>query len=93
MNGFYGVKTNDSRPNASRQRDPAMNPWDTFRAMFKRMNELAEEQFKVTILAVTDQPGEQMWLIRQDCSEHFFYFSVSYNRPYEKLTFKRREFG
>ena len=22
------------------QRDPAMNPWDTFRAMYKRMDEL-----------------------------------------------------
>jgi hypothetical protein len=40
MNGFYGIKTNDSRPNAS-QENPAMNPWDTFRAMYKRMDELA----------------------------------------------------
>ena len=40
MNGFYGVKANDSRPN-NNQRDPAMNPWDTFRAMYKRMDELA----------------------------------------------------
>jgi hypothetical protein len=40
MNGFYGIKTNEVRPNANQQ-DPAMNPWDTFRAMYKRMNELA----------------------------------------------------
>lgn len=40
MNGFYGIKTNDSRPDND-QRDPAMNPWDTFRAMYKRMGELA----------------------------------------------------
>jgi hypothetical protein len=40
MNGFYGIKTNDARPNAHQQ-DPSMNPWDTFRAMYKRMDELA----------------------------------------------------
>jgi len=40
MNGFYGIKTNDARPNDN-QDDPAMNPWDTFRAMYKRMKELA----------------------------------------------------
>ncbi len=39
MNGFYGIKTTDSRPNTG-QRDPSMNPWDTFREMFRRMNEL-----------------------------------------------------
>jgi hypothetical protein len=39
MNGFYGIKSTDERPNA-RQQDPAMNPWDTFRAMYKRMDEL-----------------------------------------------------
>ncbi len=39
MNGFYGIKSTDERPNA-RQQDPSMNPWDTFRAMYKRMDEL-----------------------------------------------------
>jgi hypothetical protein len=42
MNGFYGIKTNDARPNA-RQQDPSMNPWDTFRAMYTRMDELSKE--------------------------------------------------
>jgi N-acetyl-beta-hexosaminidase len=42
MNGFYGIKTNEVRPNANQQ-DSAMNPWDTFRAMYKRMNELSKE--------------------------------------------------
>jgi hypothetical protein len=42
MNGFYGIKTNDARPNA-RQQDPSMNPWDTFRAMYTRMDELSNE--------------------------------------------------
>ena len=41
MDGFYGIKTNDARPNTS-ERDPAMNPWDTFRAMYKRMDELKQ---------------------------------------------------
>jgi len=40
MNGFYGIKTTDARPNSGQQ-DPSMNPWDTFRAMYKRMDELA----------------------------------------------------
>lgn len=39
MNGFYGIKTNDARPNTNQQ-DPDRNPWDTFRAMYKRMAEL-----------------------------------------------------
>jgi hypothetical protein len=42
MNGFYGIKTNDSRPNDN-QDDPAMNPWDTFKAMYKKMGELSNE--------------------------------------------------
>ncbi|MBG0858853.1 MAG: family 20 glycosylhydrolase [Bacteroidales bacterium] len=42
MNGFYGIKTNDTRSNAE-QKDPSRNPWDTFRAMYKRMDELEKE--------------------------------------------------
>jgi len=41
LNGFYGVKTNEARP-MREQLDPSKNPWDTFRAMYKRMNELEE---------------------------------------------------
>ncbi len=39
MNGFYGIKTKDARP-VREQLDPSKNPWDTFRAMYKRMDEL-----------------------------------------------------
>jgi hypothetical protein len=42
MNGFYGIKTNDARPNDN-QDDPAMNPWDTFRTMYKKIDELSKE--------------------------------------------------
>ena len=41
IDGFYGIKTNDARPDSD-NRDPDRNPWDTFRAMYKRMNELEE---------------------------------------------------
>jgi Glycosyl hydrolase family 20, catalytic domain len=40
MNGFYGIKTNNPRPGEDQQ-DPTNNPWDTFKAMFKRMDELS----------------------------------------------------
>jgi hypothetical protein len=42
IDGFYGIKTthhhNDDEP-----QNKAYNPWDTFRAIYKRMDELAKE--------------------------------------------------
>ncbi len=40
MDGFYGIKTTDARP-SNNQQDPTKNPWDTFKAMYKRMDELS----------------------------------------------------
>ena len=42
IDGFYGIKSANSREHEN-QDNPANNPWDTFRAMFKRMDELTKE--------------------------------------------------
>jgi hypothetical protein len=42
LDGFYGILPADTRPGAEKQ-DPNRNPWDTFRAMYKRMDELGKE--------------------------------------------------
>ena len=41
MDGFYGVKKQEVQ--ADTKQDPNKNPWDTFRAMYKRMDELEKE--------------------------------------------------
>lgn len=41
MDGFYGVKKEEVQ--ADTKQDPNKNPWDTFRAMYKRMAELEIE--------------------------------------------------
>ncbi len=41
MNGFYGVKKQEVQ--ADTKQDPSKNPWDTFREMYKRMDELEKE--------------------------------------------------
>ena len=41
MDGFYGVKKEEVQ--ADTKQDPNKNPWDTFRAMYKRIDELEKE--------------------------------------------------
>lgn len=41
MDGYYGIKSDKSR-NENRQTDKTHTPWDTFRAMYKRMDELSD---------------------------------------------------
>ena len=41
MDGFYGVKKQEVQ--ADKKQDPSKNPWDTFRAMYKKMEELEKE--------------------------------------------------
>ena len=42
MDGFYGVKKAEVQ-SSSEKPDPAKNPWDTFRALYKRMEEIEKE--------------------------------------------------
>jgi hypothetical protein len=42
IDGFYGIKSNNAKE-AVHPENPANTPWDTFRAMYKRMDELAKE--------------------------------------------------
>jgi len=42
MDGFYGIKPKDSQEGVSLG-DKAFTPWDTFKAMYKRMDELTRE--------------------------------------------------
>ena len=41
MDGFYGVKKEEVQSDT--KQDPNKNPWDTFRAMYNRMDELEKE--------------------------------------------------
>ncbi len=41
MDGFYGVKKTEVQ--ADTKQDPSKNPWDTFREMYKRMDELEKD--------------------------------------------------
>ena len=43
MNGYYGVNTSNARSESGRQ-NPDRNPWDTFRALYKRMSDLIEKE-------------------------------------------------
>jgi hypothetical protein len=45
MDGFYGIVTSE-RMNAYQSDYATRNPWDTFRAMYKRMDELEDEAEK-----------------------------------------------
>ncbi|MBK5277640.1 MAG: family 20 glycosylhydrolase [Bacteroidia bacterium] len=41
MDGFYGILTNNSQGDVS-PKNTTLTPWDTFRAMYKKMDELAK---------------------------------------------------
>ena len=43
LNGFYGIKAVDPGSSTNKQ-DPSRNPWDTFRAMYKRMDEIERKK-------------------------------------------------
>jgi hypothetical protein len=43
MNGFYGITQNSESPASGRQ-NPDRNPWSTFKALYKRMDELIRSE-------------------------------------------------